>query len=450
AIFFCLSGIKYDGHNYIDEAINNGAKVIVYSKEIADKDRAIFIKVQNVNNTLNKIANKFYYYPNEKVDTYVVSGNYGKSSVATFINYYLNSVSSCAYIGILGINYSDSRLKSSFSTLNILENIRLLDNIRNKGIGSCTFEASVRQLNLQKLDCIDPNFFIYTCTNRTSSDFYSDDYYIQLRKYLYTLEDDCRVILNIDDESYGQVSDCVAGHVTYGFNSEATYRIKDLGISQNGSRFRIVYEGQTYEFITNLQGISSVYNLAAAIAALNQKGHDMKDLAEKFRHAEQVDGVMERVDDEYDIIIDSAYDVYSIEQICKYANLVKQRNKAIGVISINYSDGDSRLQKIVETCEKYLDVIILTENESLEGEVMNILDRCSRFSRTNKVVHCPMRSIAIENAIDLLNRNDVLLIIGKGNEMFLEMGLGKEYYHGDRYYARKFIDKRRREENEAC
>ena len=86
AIFFCLSGIKYDGHNYIDEAINNGAKVIVYSKEIADKDRAIFIKVQNVNNTLNKIANKFYYYPNEKVDTYVVSGNYGKSSVATFIN----------------------------------------------------------------------------------------------------------------------------------------------------------------------------------------------------------------------------------------------------------------------------------------------------------------------------------------------------------------------------
>ena len=64
AIFFCLNGIKYDGHNYIREAIDNGAKVIVYSEPIDYKDRAIFIQVNNVNNTLNKVGNKFYNYPN--------------------------------------------------------------------------------------------------------------------------------------------------------------------------------------------------------------------------------------------------------------------------------------------------------------------------------------------------------------------------------------------------
>ena len=49
AIFFCLNGIKYDGHNYIEEAVNNGAKVIVYSKEQPQKFKAIYIKVPNVN-----------------------------------------------------------------------------------------------------------------------------------------------------------------------------------------------------------------------------------------------------------------------------------------------------------------------------------------------------------------------------------------------------------------
>ena len=91
AIFFCLNGIKYDGHDYIEEAISNGAKVIIYSRDIEDKDKAIFIKVNNVNNNLIKIANKFYNYPNKYVDSYVVSGNYGKSSVTSFINYYLNT-----------------------------------------------------------------------------------------------------------------------------------------------------------------------------------------------------------------------------------------------------------------------------------------------------------------------------------------------------------------------
>ena len=56
AIFFCLDGIKYDGHDYIEEAIKNGAKVIVYSKEQEQKFKAIYIKVANVNNTLTKAA----------------------------------------------------------------------------------------------------------------------------------------------------------------------------------------------------------------------------------------------------------------------------------------------------------------------------------------------------------------------------------------------------------
>ena len=157
---------------------------------------------------------------------------------------------------------------------------------------------------------------------------------------------------------------------------------------------------------------------------------------------------MERVDQEYNIIIDSAYDTNSIEEIFKYADFVKRKNRAIGVISINYSDGDKRLEKIMELCNKYLDVSILTENETLDSGVMEILERCDRFENNGRILYMPMRSQAIENAIEIMNRNDTLIIIGKGNERFLSMALGKEFYYGDKHYAVKFIEKRRREENE--
>ena len=79
---------------------------------------------------------------------------------------------------------------------------------------------------------------------------------------------------------------------------------------------------------------------------------------------------------------------------------------------------------------------------------MDILERCDRYEKKTRFLYMPMRSQAIENAIEIMNRNDTILIIGKGNEKFLSMGLGREFYYGDRHYAVKFISKRRREENE--
>ena len=91
AIFFCLDGIKYDGHDYIKEAIDNGAKVIIYSKPQDIKYKAIYIQVKNVTNTMIKVADIFYNHPNSGIDKYIIMGNYGRSSVAKFINHYLNT-----------------------------------------------------------------------------------------------------------------------------------------------------------------------------------------------------------------------------------------------------------------------------------------------------------------------------------------------------------------------
>lgn len=448
AIFFCLDGIKYDGHDYIEEAISNGAKVIVYSKPQETKYNAIYIKVNNVNNVLVKVANIFYMNPNEGIRKYIVSGNYGRCSVTSFINHYLNKVSNCGYIGILGIKYNGLELNSSFDTLNILDNLKLLDTMKKNDVKAVTFEANAISLNLQKLDSIRPDCFIYTCTNRNSSEFQSIDYYNYIRRYLYTLENTTKVVLNIDDDSFSEFQDCVESFVTYGTSSVANYQIRDISITTKGISYKIIYEDRPYAVRSSLQGRVNVYNLTAAIVALHQTGYELDDIIEKIADVGYVDGVMEKVDDEYNIIVDDAYDTNSIEAVCEYAAAVKQKNKAIGVISINHTDTDKRLEKIISILEKYLDVIILTENESLESEVMEILNRCTPYIKSKRVICIPLRSSAIENAVEIMNKNDTLIIVGKGNERFLSMGLGKEFYYGDKHYTRKFVEKRRSEENE--
>ncbi|MBP5280457.1 MAG: hypothetical protein J6Z03_08225 [Erysipelotrichaceae bacterium] len=448
AIFFCLDGIKFDGHDYIEEAINNGAKVIVYSKPQENKYKAIYIKVANVNNALVNAAEIFYKNPNEGIHKYVVSGNYGRCSVTSFINHYLNKVSNCGYIGILGIKYNGLELNSSYATLNILDNLKLLDTLKKNEVESVTFEANAISLNLQKLDGIRPDCFIYTCTDRDSSEFQSIDYYTYIRRYLYTLESSTKIVLNVDDDSFSEFEDCVDSFVTYGTSSVADYQIRDISISVKGIAYKIIHDENSYTVKSALQGRVNVYNLTAAIVALHQMGYELEDIIEKICDAPYVEGVMEKVDEEYNVIVDDAYDINSIERICEYAASVKQKNKAIGVISINRTDSDKRLEKMMAILEKYLDVIILTENESLDSEVMEILNRCSRYITSKRVICISMRSSAIENAIEIMNKNDTLIIVGKGNERFLSMGLGKEFYYGDKHYTRKFIDVRRSEENE--
>ena len=449
AIFFCLDGIKYDGHNYIDEAIANGAKVIVYSKELVNKPKAILIKVPDVKQAMKQTANIFYNNPNEGIDKYLVSGNYGRSSVATFINFYLNQISTCGYVGVLGIKYGKFSLKSSFPTLNGLDNLKVLNTLRKNKIESVTFEASASSLNLQKLDTISPDYFIYTCTNKESSEYHSVDYINILRKYLYSLEAKTKIIYNIDDFSYNEVKDCFEAATTYGTSTIADYQIRDVSLSYKGISYKIIHDEKSYAVSSKIQGMSSVYNLTAAIVALCVKGHKIDDVIEVFKNAPEVEGVMERVDDNYDIIVDCAYDLNAIEDLFKYAKFAKNKNKAIGVVGIDFTDGEKRIEQIVKLCEEYLDVTIFTENESLQGEVMSILQRCDKYITNGRTMYSSTRFLAIENAIEIMNSNDILLIVGKGNEEFLNKGLGKEFYNGDKFYAKRYIEKRRREENAA-
>ena len=91
SIFFCEKGMMFDGHRFVDQAIANGAKVIVHSETIENKNPdVIYIKVKDVNAVFNQVADAFYGHPSHKMKMFGVTGTNGKSSIACIIRDIMN------------------------------------------------------------------------------------------------------------------------------------------------------------------------------------------------------------------------------------------------------------------------------------------------------------------------------------------------------------------------
>ena len=452
-IFFCVKGIRDDGHDYVDEAINNGANVIVYSEDIDVNRNAVFVKVSNVEDVLKSISNKFYDYPANKLETYIISGTNGRSSVSSIINFLLSKTKKCSSIGVFGINYGDVNLLSNQSTLTLLDNQKTLAKFIEDGCEVTTFEASALSLSYKKLDMVKPNAFIYTYTS-TDSKEYNDlgqNYFDSLMRYLYSLDDSNLIVLNRDDISYQKLKGASSNNcISYGFNVESDYVILNEQIENNYSQFILKHNGIKYPIRTNLVGLVNVYNVAAALATLDMLGYDIDTLINDLNELECIDGVMDRLNfDNYNIYVDCAHSIDSYKLVNSFGQTVINNNKkVISIISINTTDNEARLKNLMEVVDNYSDLIILTEDDSYEDDISEYLSIASTYIKKAKYLLIEDREEAIEEGVELLNNDDALLILGKGNENFLYKGLVKKDYVGDKNLAYKYMNKRLREEEQ--
>lgn len=447
AIFFCIAGLKFDGHDYIDEAIKNGAKVIVYSKDIEKNEKAIYVKVKNVYSVLISVSKIFFNDPTNKIQSYVVSGCYGRSSVSTLIYKYLNSKFNAGYIGRFGIKYENNNLSTSTPTIDTIDYFRYLCKMEEYKVKAVTFEASSTSLAYHKLDFIKPSIFVYTNSYKESADYREagKDYFKNMRSYLYSLEEKTKVILNKDDDAFDELKDTIDNYVTYGFDEESDYLIKGLTISKKGLVFTLVHEEKEYEVISKLLSKSNCYNLTSCIAALVESGYDIDDVIKFYRTCNYVDGVFEVIDDEYHIVVDSAYTLDALREVFNYSKYVKGKNRIISLISISSWLDDEAVSEICAEAEKVSDIIILTTDEVESGDPLQLLHKADNNIKDTKSIILEDREFAIEEGINLLNTGDILFITGKGSESYLVTPNGKIQYETDKVIAKKYIEKRRHE-----
>ena len=443
-IFFCMSGVKYDGHDYIKEAIDNGANVIVYTKDIDTSYNVVFIKVKNINVALSNAAKLLYNLGPNDIDLFITCGCYGKSSVSSYINQLVSDSKSKASIGAYGINYADKQLKYPSATLTLLDNYRYLADIKNAGCNLCTLEVNALSLSYNKLEGLYPKACIYTNTSQYSKDFkgFSHKYYDSLRKYLYTLEESTLLVLNRDDFSYNELISAASNNiVTYGFDQNSTFQILNDSYFINKTVFDIKFDNNIYHIESPLLTKMNVYNLTAAIAAVVESKCDtIENVIERIPNLVSPEGIIEKLDiEDKNIIIDYCYSLDSYIQIHDYFKQLKDINKLYVVMSVNYGDKAESLSKYFNYIKDISFLTIFTENMIYEQDIHELLDEASICADGYNFLTIEDRNLAIKTAVDLLDKDDLLLILGKGNEIFFHKNYNKVVYEGDKNVVLEYI-----------
>lgn len=450
-LFFCIEGIRSDGHLFVDEAIRNGAVAIVYNKEITFKEKAVFIKVNDTLKALGRISSIFYDNPSFNLDLIGIIGNSGKTIISNLLKQFLSYEINVGTIGSYGVDFLTNHFSlGNFITPNIIETNNYLKKMLNSSCKCCILEISNLGLKQKRVCGLD--FDIICFSNFIQDSKNNENNCYGLINFVNELKSDLITVLNVDDPySIEIVKNIKTQIVSYGIENEAYYMFSDIEFHKNGTILTFKAGDKKYRLSTNYIGLFNMYNLLAALSIYCATGNDMDKIIKKINNLDILEGRANMIDygQSFNVIVDYAKNNKALVDIFELAKEITSKEKRIIVIFGDSGRKDKNKRKILgEIADKYCDLIILTEDNPLDESVIEICRDIEKgIEKTNHLI-IESRQEAINIAISMLNKDDTLLILGKGNEKIMYREFGNEYYDGDYVIAKKaIIDSLKKEEN---
>lgn len=448
-MYFCMPGITFDGHDFIDESIEKGAVCIVYSNDLEQeqiKDGVIYIKVDDVVGALNQCARIFYGKPTDKMTMYGITGTNGKSTIANIIKHIRSVKEPCGYIGTIAIEYGNVKKSPDLTTPDALILQETFADMVANGMKSCALEVSSHGLSQRRVDAIDFDVAIFSNFTHDHLDYHgSMESYLEAKSLLFKrrVKPDGISVLNIDDDKFEDLKNVsIAPVITYGIDKECDYRAINIQLGSKESKFDLVVGDEVIPVQTNLVALYNIYNLLASIAALHQTDMDLKDIVDACRSVPQIDGRLEQIDlgQPFHVIVDFAHTPDGMEKIMQFGREIAGDTHR--VISVFGSAGQRDIDKrkvFGELATKYCDYIILTEDDPRDENPMEIADQIREGIHDTSNLYIDDREEAIRQAIDCANDGDVVLLLGKGDEPYMYRENGRAPYKGDNVIVKECI-----------
>lgn len=420
-IFVALKKVN-DGHKYVLDAIKNGANRVVVEKGSYDVET---IKVDDTHKYLVDYLYDNYYDKIKDLKLIGMTGTNGKTTTCFLIYQALNKLGiKCAYIGTIGF-YLDKKIKSlNNTTPDILEIYELLLECVDNNIEYVVMECSSHALDMHRLDKLEFKYGIFSNLTIDHLDYHKTiENYIKAKQKLFD-KVTIKTLVNSDDEYKDYfIRD---NTITYGINGD--YKLSDIDL--NNRTFKV--NNITYK--TNLIGKHNIYNLLVVIALLSELKLDTKVVEDLTCPPGRMDIVNK---DDNLIIIDYAH---TPDAVSKVINSVKElkHNKIVTIIGCG-GDRDSFKRPIMSNiaCTNSDYVIFTNDNPRCENPNNIISDMLHNLDKFNYEIILN-REKAIIKGIQMLEKNDILLVLGKGHENYQIIN-GVKYHFDDKEIVMKNI-----------
>lgn len=429
-LFIAQKGENFDGHNFIDEAIINGAVALIV--EIPKPDYSIpQIVVKNTRIACTTIASEFYGNPKNKLKFIGVTGTNGKTSCAMFISEILNfDNKNCAVIGTLGAFFKDKEYKVNLTTPDPIPFHKLLLELIEDGAKYVAMECSAHALALKKVDNIDFEIGILTNITQDHLDYFKDMKTYAKSKLSWILSNKVKIaIINSDDNYAINILRKRQKILSYGLDNPADVFAVDIQHKNNGTKFVINLLDNVFSCETNLVGNFNVYNTLAVITGAICLGIKFTTVVQAIKFLKAPTGRFNIIDlgDNKTIIVDFAHTPDGLEKALITAKKVC-KGELISVFGCG-GDRDKTKRAIMGSIsEKIANFTILTSDNPRFEKPDLILSEIEKGIRGHNYFKIADRKLAIRKVVEMLKPNDIAVVCGKGGELYQDiMGIKIPY-----------------------
>lgn len=426
-IFIALKGIKNDGHDYIEDAINNGASYIISDKVVGDTTKF-----------LNELLSSNFSFLINKLCLIGITGTNGKTTSCFLIYEILRELNiKSAYIGTIGF-YIDDKIKDlNNTTPDILTLYNLLLECVYNDVKVVVMEVSSHSLKQNRLYGIKFDYVVFTNLTKDHLDFHSNmtDYLESKKKLFNMVKEKSLKIVNIDD-SYSNYFDY---NMSYGFKL-SDYHILSYKLCSNKLIYKFKYKNKKYKVKLNVVGKYNIYNSIISIIILNDMGISIKKSIKLLKKVSLPNGRMDivKIKKAY-AIIDYAHTPDAVENILNSVNEFK-KGKIITIIGCG-GDRDKTKRKDMGLISTNLSNYVIFTNDNPRSEnPINIINDITKDLKNSNYEIILDRHNAIIKGIGMLNKNDILLILGKGHEEYQIIN-NIRYHFNDKEEVLNYIKK---------
>ena len=438
ALFFCVRGQRADGHEFAAEAVEAGAVALVVERPLSLKVPQLV--VPDAREAMALVADEFFGRPTDELEIAGVTGTIGKTTTA----FVLYSVLAAAgrrpgLLGTIESRIGGEPRPAVRTTAEAIDLQRAFRAMLEAGDRSCALEATSHGAELKRL--LGVRFAVLVFTNLTQDhlDFHGTmERYYEAKRRLFTDPDPAPpAVVNVGD-GYGrrlaeELRERGGRLVTFGLADDADVRADELEATAAGTRFRT----GGLEVQSRLRGRFNVENLLGVVAASRVLGVDDGVIAEGIDAAAGVPGRFEAVDEGqlFTVLVDYAHTPDSLENVLRSAREVTA-NRLICVFGCGGDRDRSKRPVMGRLAKELADVAIVTSDNPRSEEPMAIIEEIVAGSGGFEVE--PDRRAAIEQAIELAEAGDVVVIAGKGHEQGQEAA-GRTLPFDDREVARETL-----------
>ncbi|WP_404452504.1 UDP-N-acetylmuramoyl-L-alanyl-D-glutamate--2,6-diaminopimelate ligase [Virgibacillus necropolis] len=446
-LFICINGYTVDGHDYIDQAVANGAVAIIAEKVIHTNVSTII--VPDTLRALAMIATHFYNYPTAKIPLIGITGTNGKTTITYLIESILNEFNrKTGVIGTIQMKIGDHLFPVQNTTPDSLFLQKSFHEMVECNVDTAIMEVSSHALDMGRVYGCDFDIAVFSNLSQDHLDYHHDmDDYLRAKSLLFaqlgnTFKKTHQkfAVINVDDPRHDIIERSTAQHIiTYSCKTNAAVTATNIQLAANKTKFKLNTPLGEIMINSKLIGMFNVYNMLAAVGAALALRIPLLTIKAALEKITGISGRFEPIDgnQSFTTIVDYAHTPDSLENVLQVIKDFAKKNIFV-VVGCGGDRDKTKRPQMGAIALKYADKVIFTSDNPRTEDPQAILEDMVHGQIESHYEIIEDRKQAIYHAINLASDHDIVLIAGKGHETYQLIGHTK-YNFDDREIAKNAI-----------